>query len=94
MAKDKQGVESDPVLEDIKKGDRVLLLEPHFDGFKRIEAGTTVSWWNDDPPNARYVAKVDSKEQNSLTAPPMTDGKPPAGYIDPETGAPPIITPT
>lgn len=81
----------DPVLEGVKKGDWVRLLEPHFDGFQRLEAGTVVQWWNDDPPNARNVARVED-EQTPLTAPAMTDGKPPESYRDPKTGKPPVVT--
>lgn len=83
-------VKPDDVLDGVKKGDLVRLLEPHYDGFKRIEAGELVHWWNDDPPSVRYAALPETK-QTPLTAPPMTDGKPPADYLDPATGKSPVI---
>lgn len=83
-------VGSDRVLTDIKRGDLVRLLEPHYDGYQRFEAGTVVRWWNDEPPNARNVTHADNPE-TPLTAPAMTDGKPPADYLDPTTGKKPVI---
>ena len=80
----------DPVLTGMKKGDLVRLLEPHYDGFQLLKAGDVVRWWNDDPPNARYVALVETA-QTPLTAPAMTDGKPPADYLDPTTGQTPVV---
>jgi hypothetical protein len=77
-------------LDQVRKGDRVRLLEPHYDGFKRIEAGTEVRWWNDTPPDERHAC-LPEVAPAPLTAPPMTDGKPPAGYLDPETGRKPVV---
>lgn len=101
MAKTKQPAERhDPVpeganapaaLQEVKKGDWVRLLEPHYDGFQRIETGAVVRWWNDTPPDPRNAAPVDSSEPTPLDAPPMTDGKPPADYLDPQTGKKPVV---
>ncbi len=84
------GPEVDPVLEGVKKGDLVRLLEAHYDGFQRLEAGAVVAWWNDTPPSTRTVAYANAP-QTPLDAPPMTDGKPPADYVDPHTGKKPVI---
>jgi hypothetical protein len=78
-------------LDEVRKGDWVRLLEPHYDGFKRIEAGVEVQWWNDTPPDERNAC-LPEVAQTPLTAPPMTDGKPPADYLDPTTGKKPVIT--
>lgn len=77
-------------LEDVRKGDMVRLLEPHYDGFQRHEADKLVRWWNDTPPDPRYACLPETPA-TPLEAPPMTDGKPPASYVDPVTGKPPII---
>lgn len=77
-------------LDAVKKGDWVRLLEPHYDGFKRIEAGTDVRWWNDTPPDERHAC-LPELALTPRDAPPMTDGKPPAGYLDPETGKKPVV---
>lgn len=77
-------------LDEVRKGDLVRLLEPHYDGFQRIEAGKEVRWWNDTPPDPRNACLPDV-EQTPLDAPPMTDGKPPAQYLDPQTGRKPVI---
>jgi len=78
-------------LAEVKKGDQVRLLVPHFDGFKRIPEDTLVAWWNDTPPDPMNAALPEDSEPTALTAPAMTDGKPPADYIDPETGKKPVI---
>lgn len=78
-------------LEEVKKGDMVRLLVAHYDGFKRIEAGTVVRWWNDDAPDPLNAALPEDSEPTPLTAPAMTDGKPPPEYIDPETGKKPVV---
>lgn len=80
-------------LEDVRRGDKVRLLVAHYDGYKRIEAGTVVDWWNDTPPDERNACLPEVAE-TPLTAPPMTSGKPPSGYVDPETGKPPVSQPT
>ena len=77
-------------LEDVKKGDLVRLLEPHYDGFQRFEAGTEVRWWNEIPPDPRNACLPEAAE-TPLDAPPMTDGKPPADYLDPQTGRKPVV---
>lgn len=82
--------EKEPVLEGVKKGDLVRLLAAHYDGYQRFEAGSIVRWWNDTPPVARNAALVETPE-TPLTAPAMTDGKPPEDYIDPNTGKKPVV---
>lgn len=79
-------------LAEVRKGDLVRLLEPHYDGFQRFEAGAAVRWWNDTPPDPRNACLPDAPA-TPLEAPPMTDGKPPADYIDPATGKPPAAVP-
>jgi hypothetical protein len=79
-------------LEEVKKGDMVRLLVPHYDGFKLLTADSVVRWWNDTPPSDPLnVALPENSEPTPLDAPAMTDGKPPADYIDPETGKKPVI---
>ena len=80
----------DAPLKGVKKGDPVRLLVAHYDGFQRFEAGAIVHWWNDEPPTERNAATVDTPE-TPLTAPAMTDGKPPDDYTDPATGKKPVI---
>ena len=80
----------DELLKGVSKGDPVRLLVAHYDGFQRFEAGSIVHWWNDEPPTVRNAALVETPE-TPLTAPAMTDGKPPADYIDPATGKKPVI---
>jgi len=80
----------DEVLKGVSKGDPVRLLVAHYDGFQRFEAGSIVHWWNDEPPTVRNAALVETPE-TPLTAPAMTDGKPPADYVDPVTGKKPIV---
>lgn len=79
-------------LDEVKKGDMVRLLVPHYDGFKLMKEGTICRWWNDTPPDERNAALPDA-EQTPLDAPAMTDGKPPADYVDPETGKKPVVNP-
>lgn len=80
----------DELLKGVAKGDLVRLLVPHYDGFQLFAADSIVRWWNDDPPSARNAALPET-ELTPLNAPPMTDGKPPADYIDPNTGRKPVI---
>jgi hypothetical protein len=75
---------------EVRKGDWVRLLEPHYDGFQRLETGAVVRWWNDAPPDPCNAVPADSSEPMPLDAPPMTDGKPPADYLDPLTGRKPV----
>jgi hypothetical protein len=77
-------------LDDVKRGDWVRLLEPHYDGFQRLEAGVDVQWWNDTPPDSRNACLLDTPS-TPLNAPAMTDGKPPADYLDPTTGKKPVV---
>ncbi len=85
-----EGANAPAALHEVKKGDWVRLLEPHYDGFQRIDAGTEVQWWNDDPPDERNACLA-SVRKTPLDAPPMTDGKPPADYLDPLTGKKPVV---
>lgn len=71
----------------IKKGDRVRLLLPLWDGTQRFEAGEEIVWTLETPPTAEQACLASEKE-TPLDAPPMTSGDPPDGYIDPRTGAP------
>ena len=80
----------DELLKGVSKGDLVRLLVAHYDGFQRFEAGSIVHWWNDEPPTVRNAALVETPE-TPLTAPAMTDGKPPSDYVDPVTGKKPVI---
>lgn len=77
-------------LEGVKKGDRVRLLLPIYDGVERISEGEVIMWPYDDPPTLEVACHVDQK-QTPLTAPAFTDGKPPPGYVDPRTGEPPFV---
>ncbi len=77
--------------DEVSKGDLVRLLEPHYDGFQRLEAGAVVRWWNEAPPDPRYAVPADSAVPAPLEAPPMTDGRPPADYVDPLTGRKPAV---
>ena len=72
---------------EIKKGERVRLLLPYWDGFQRFEADEVIVWTNDTPPTTDQACLL-SEVATPLTAPAMTDGKPPAGYVDPRTGGP------
>lgn len=72
---------------EIKKGDRVRLLQPLWDNVQRIEADTIIAWPFDYPPSTDQACLPDDAVPAS-TAPPMGDGKPPEGYIDPLTGMP------
>ena len=51
-----EGANAPAALHEVKKGDWVRLLEPHYDGFQRIETGAVVRWWNDTPPDPRNAA--------------------------------------
>ena len=76
----------------IKKGDRVRLLLPLWDGTQRFEAGEEIVWTLDTPPTTEQACLASEKE-TPLDAPPMTSGEPPAGYIDPRTGLPFVPAP-
>ena len=78
-------------LDEVKKGDMVRLLVPHYDGFKRMPEGTVVRWWNDTPPDPMNAALPENSEPTPLEAAVFTDGKPPADYLDPETGKKPVV---
>ena len=94
MARTPKTVEQDTVrLDEIKQGDRVRLLLPLFDNVQRIPEGTVIIWPFDHPPTADQACREDEKV-TPLTAPPMTDGKPPADYVDPTTGEKPVIPST
>lgn len=72
---------------DVKKGDRVRLLLPLWDNVQRYEADEVIYWPLDYPPDISQACLPDDVVPES-TAPPMGDGKPPAGYINPRTGQP------
>ncbi|WP_428660446.1 hypothetical protein [Reyranella sp.] len=78
-----------PVLAGVQKGDWVRLLEPHYDGYQLLPEGAIVHWWNDDPPSANYVA-LSNHGFAPDDVPHMTDGEPPADYLDPRTGKRPV----
>lgn len=74
----------------VKKGDRVRLLQPLWDGVQYFYAGETISWPLDTSPTAAQAASANEKA-TPLDAPVFSDAKPPAGYIDPRTDEPLII---
>lgn len=76
----------------IKKGDRVRLLLPLWDGTQRFEAGEEISWPFDMAPTVEQACLASEKE-TPLDAPVMTDGRPPEGYLDPRTGQPFVQAP-
>lgn len=69
----------------IKKGERVRLLLPFWDGFQRFEADEVIVWTHDTSPTTDQACLA-TEVMTPLTAPAMTDGKPPADYVDPRTG--------
>jgi hypothetical protein len=71
----------------IKKGERVRLLLPLWDGTQRFESGEVITWPFDTPPTVEQACLASDKE-TPLDAPVMTDGRPPEGYLDPRTGKP------
>jgi hypothetical protein len=71
----------------VKKGDRVRLLLPLWDGTQRFEAGEEIVWTLETPPTVEQACFASDKD-TPLDAPAMTDGRPPEGYIDPRTGQP------
>lgn len=75
---------------DIKKGDRVRLLQPIFDNVQLIPADTVIHWPFDAPPLKSVASYVEDKT-TPLDAPAMTDGKPSDSYRDPVTNEKPII---
>lgn len=79
--------EKGPRTLDVKKGDRVRLLLPLWDGTQRFEAGEEIHWQFDTPPSVEQACLASEKE-TPLDAPAMTDGKPPPGYVDPRTNEP------
>lgn len=93
MAAPTKRVGEDTARLDIKKGERVRLLLPYWDGFQRFEADEVIVWTNDTPPTVDQACLA-SETATPLTAPAMTDGKPPAGYVDPRTGGPLPPTPS
>lgn len=72
---------------DVKKGDRVRLLQPFWDNVQRFEADEVIVWPFDYPPDINQACLPDEVPAAS-TAPAMGDGRPPAGYLDPRTGQP------
>ena len=76
----------------VKKGDRVRLLLPLWDGTQRFEAGEEIVWTLENPPTVEQACLASEKE-TPLDAPVMTDGRPPEGYLDPRTGLPFVPAP-
>lgn len=74
----------------VKKGDRVRLLQPLHDGVQYFYEGEVISWPLDTPPTAAQAASAKDKA-TPLDAPVFSDAKPPEGYIDPRTNEPLII---
>lgn len=81
--------DSEPRL-DVKKGDRVRLLQPLYDGVQYFYEGEVISWPLDTPPTTAQAANAKDKA-TPLDAPVFSDAKPPADYIDPRTGQPLVI---
>jgi hypothetical protein len=79
--------EKSPRTLDVNKGDRVRLLQPMWDGTQYFKADEEIHWPFDEKPSVDQACLVTEKV-TPLTAPPMTDGKPPAGYLDPRTNEP------
>lgn len=76
----------------VKKGDRVRLLLPLWDGTQRFEAGEEIVWTLDIAPTTEQACLASDRE-TPLDAPVMTDGRPPEGYLDPRTGLPFVPAP-
>lgn len=72
---------------DVKKGERVRLLLPLWDNVQYYQADEVIHWPFDYPPSVDQACLPDDVVAAS-TAPPMGDGKPPEGYLDPRTGQP------
>ena len=70
----------------VQKGTKVYLLEPLWDGTQYFQANEDIFWPFDVPPSSRQASMVAPDLQPK--APPMGDGTPPEGYIDPRTGEP------
>jgi hypothetical protein len=79
--------DKDPRLLAVKKGEQVRLLLPLWDNVQYIPADTVIHWPFDHAPTVDQACLV-SEPAAALKAPPMTDGKPPADYIDPVTNKP------
>lgn len=75
---------------DVKKGDRVRLLQPLWDNVQRYETDEVIHWPFDYPPEVHQACKPD-EDIPDLKAPAMGDGTPPAGYVDGRTGKAPVI---
>lgn len=78
---------------DVKKGDRVRLLQPHWDGTQYFSADEEIHWPHDVPPTVDQAC-LTTEKVTPLTAPAMTDGKPPVGYVDPRTNEPMAAPPS
>lgn len=81
--------EKEPRL-NVKKGDRVRLLQPLHDGVQYFYEGEFISWPLDTPPTTAQATYATDKV-TPLDAPVFADGKPSEGYIDPRTDQPLII---
>jgi len=74
------------------KGTRVRLLVAHYDGYQRLAEGTECNWWEDSKPDPANAVPVGDARPTPLDAPAMTDGRPPADYVDPTSGEKPEIS--
>lgn len=70
---------------DVKKGDRVRLLQPLWDNVQYYKTDEVIIWPFDYPPEVDQACLPDVAIPE-LTAPAMGDGKPPEGYVDARTG--------
>jgi len=93
MAKEKEAPTWDPneYLVDVKKGDKVRLLQPINDGVQSFAEGSEVFWPHDTPPHRTVAAHVGDRSPTPLDAPPMGRGKPASDKIDPATGKPYVV---
>lgn len=69
----------------VKKGDRVRLLLPLWDGVQMYAADEIIYWPLDTAPVVTQACLPDERN-TALDAPPMQDGTPPANYVDARTG--------
>lgn len=76
--------EKEPRL-DIKKGTKVRLLQPFWDGVQYFNADEIIKWPVDTPPTTAQATYANQKAE-AINAPLFPPADPPADYIDPRTG--------
>lgn len=76
--------EAEPRLK-IKRGQKVRLLQPFWDGVQYFDADEVIRWPVDTPPTAAQATYANQKAE-AIHAPLFPDAKPPADYVDPRTG--------